>query len=849
MKHFILLLTAFVVSFMVPKGSNYRTIRFNEESSVEAETDADFKVQVIDLAANGDCTLITYGKTQILIDCGGNGKKSVSNILDVVKASFTDEEDKVLDYVIFSHGDKDHICSFACDKYYSSSESPQVASDSCLTCYLRDNDISIGTFIDFDPNKDESLKSLEDDEDGVKKDLYTKEAKDEKENQTELKTIYREYCNARDYLLDNSNIENYFTSSQCLYQARGAEADAVQPRKENKIGPTNLFTFGDAKKGTIKILNNEYCYKALNKNASVTSLDRNIIATCCLIEFDGYKYLFTGDLPEFDSNQKYKRVGAESLLVENNYDDLKDGVLFYKAAHHGSKTSNSDNLLNVIKPQYISISCDASGQHNFPGDTSLNVMAYYTDKIYITSYHYVKDKDDSGSATPYHGTITFTYKSDNDYDEKLEVTCTGSVGDKDSLMNDSSILWTLADDKKRIIESKKAIYATRTFPIRVMELSSWGTGITPNDCTYIKAGHYDILINDGEDKKLSKRKNENDKFSIEEKIVSLCNDKVLDCLVISSLLPVSYSGLIDKNDGLLTKYINDEHIKKIKNVIVNPIKAKTSEDDKDSNSTTNNDIKTLKSTLISLKKQGRIDKISGMNSSTNMFSNSIGSNDDDVTLSDGNCVRILESDYNSMQSNDRVSKNSLGINVHFSLCGTTFDYLNFGYLDDKQIMVEMEKGVNQFDCMTIPHFGYFNDGSNDYWNNKKKTAGFAALFNGPFGALNTDSKNVYPTSSFLQSGFLGSGTTTTDNFRTNKMIDSSHTNNLDGKSVIDMSAVFSFPKEPKNIENVQYRKFDYSEKYFSNYNLGGENLSKYTNVSLIKYTRVYQNKLRSLFKA
>ena len=830
---------------MAPKGSNYRTFRFNEENFVEAETDADFKVQVIDLAANGDCTLITYGKTQILIDCGGNGKKSVSNILDAVKASFSDEEDKVLDYVIFSHGDMDHICSFACNKYDSGSESPQVASDSCLACYLRDNDISIGTFIDFDPNKDESLKSLEDDEDGVKKDLYIKEAKDEKEDQTELKKIYQEYCNARDYLLDESKIENYFTSSQCLYQARGKEAEEVQPRKENKIEPTNLFSFGNTK-GTIKILNNKYCYKAFNDNPSITSLDRNVIATCCLIEFDGSKYLFTGDLPEFDSNQKYKRVGAESLLVENNYDDLKDGVLFYKAAHHGSKTSNSDNLLNVIKPQYISISCDAGGQYNFPGDTSLDVMSYYTDKIYVTSYHYVKDKDDSGSATPYHGTITFTYKPDNDYDEKLEVTCTGSAGDKDSLMNDSSILWTLADDKKRTIESKKVIKATRTFPIRVMELSSWGTGITPNDCTYVKAGHYDILINDGEDKKLSERKNKNDKFSIEEKIVSLCNDKVLDCLVISSLLPVSYSGLIGQN-GLLTKYINDKHIKKIKNVIVNPIKAITSDDDKDSNSTTNNDIKTLKSTLISLKKQGRIDKISGMNSSTNMFSNSIGS-EDNVTLSGDNCVRILDSEYNSMQSTSGVSKNSLGINVHFSLCGTTFDCLNFGYLDDKRIMVEMEEDVDRFDCMTIPHFGYFNDGSNDYWI-KKKTKGFAALFNGPFGVLNTDSKNVYPTSLFLQSGFLGSGTTTTDNFRTNKMIDSSHSNNLDSESVIDMSAVFSFPKEPKNIENVQYRKFNYSEKYFSNYNLGGENFNKYTNDFLIKYTSDYQKKLRNLLKA
>lgn len=835
-------LISFFLFFLFLLNTNIPSSNAIKQANEETDSDV-FQVKVIDLGAVGDCTLITYGDVQILIDCGGVSS-SFSKIYDVLCTSFP-ENDTVLDYVIISHGDSDHIASFACKKYETELGSSIVFDEkSCLTCFLRKNNISIGTFIDFDPNMDESFKDEDSKLTGEMKlnietkhdtDLDDDEDENDDNNKSEdLTKVYKRYSNARECLLKPTNsahIENYFTASQCLYEKRGGSAEDVDVRKDNKIEASDSFTFGNGK-GKIKILDNKYCYTKVNDNANTTSLDKNLLAVCCLIEFDGYKYLFTGDLPEFDSTNDYRRIGGETSLLEANYNDLKDGVLFFKAGHHGSQTSNSDNLLNVIKPQYIAIPCVAgSVKYNFPKDTVLQTMTLYTDKIYITSYKMYNDDNEEGTVTPYHGTITFEYKPDNAIDEKLSVSYTGTVG-KDSLMDDSSVLWTLIDDKKRTVKSKKATSVTRAFTIRVMELSSWEGGIRPNDCTYVKAGHYDILINDGEDNTIATGETKgNDYLSIEDKIDSLCNDHVLDCLVISSLMPISYSRLIGSN-GLLTKYINDEHISKIKNVIINPMLALTVDNNNDSNNTSLKNLQTLKSTLINLRNNKRIDSIIGI--TNNSFDSSISSQRIFMSENGDNYVQILNGKYNSEQAND-WRLNSLGIDVHFGLCGSTFDYLNFGNLNDKDEMLEIEETITAIDAMTIPAFGCFNKDTGTfeerekYWKAKASDC-FSALFNGPFGLLNSDNKNVYPVEAFRYSYLMGQNLDYSSAFRTNKIIDTSHTNNLSSASIIDLCATFSYPQKTSKAE-VQYRQFymDSSSKfnYFSVFNLDERNFSKY----------------------
>lgn len=810
---FVKTIILFLLSSSIAQGSVLKEANSADDSNNKADVSNVFKVKMIDLAANGDCTLISDGSTQILIDCGGANSTSVKNIISAIDEEFSKGEDKCLDYAIFSHGDSDHIYSFACNLYNQSSfiYSNKTNTDSCLACYLREKEISIGTFIDFDYTEDKTL------DDVMKSGLFEKETtndKEESEEVTESKNCYTRYKNARNLLLKGVSgkapiITDYFTASECLYQFRELDADTLKLRSENqRKTPTDTFQFSSSPKGILKILNNQFCYKQYNEGNSVSSTDKNIIATCVLIEYDGYKYLFTGDLPEFDSVKDYKRTQGEALLVENNYSDLKDGVLFFKAGHHGSMTSNSDYLLNVIKPQYVGISCNAGGQYHFPKDTVIENLGLYTDRIFITS---IKIDD---NPTPYHGTTTFTYNSNNDYDEKLVVSFNGDIG-KESLIEDNEKLWNVSDDKK---VDRKNTYSNRRFPIRVIELSSYGLGTCLNDCTYVKMGHYDILINDGsEEDSMSQTGKNQDVLSIEDKIAFLCNDHVLDCLVISTLEQISISRL-----SILNQYIGkDKPIKKIKKVVINPLSSTdVGEGYKD--------ISKLKKNLISAKNNGLIDEIIGINAQGD-FDSLIDAQKVRLNSNGDSYVQVLDGTYNSQRATEHY-KNSLGINVHFAACGETFNYVNFGTMGYKGEMLKFEDGLNgeKINAITIPQLKVIGSKYDDVWK-KVKTGqnNFVALFNKPFGKRNAENKNLYPLINFRDSTLLD-GTT---NFYPNKVVSSENFHLLDeDNSSIDVSATFRFPYFDN--ESVGFRKFcDCKEgqmTYFSNYNLEATKYSDYS---------------------
>lgn len=90
-------------------------------------------------------------------------------------------------------------------------------------------------------------------------------------------------------------------------------------------------------------------------------------------------FLFTGDLEE----------KGEKKLVEMN--DLPEVVL-YKAGHHGSKTSSSEELLSVIKPEIVCVCCCAGSPeytdnpaNMFPTQAFCDRVSVYTDRVYVTT--------------------------------------------------------------------------------------------------------------------------------------------------------------------------------------------------------------------------------------------------------------------------------------------------------------------------------------------------------------------------------------------------------------------------------------------------------------------------------
>ena len=123
----------------------------------------------------------------------------------------------------------------------------------------------------------------------------------------------------------------------------------------------------------------------------------NDYSVCTLFTYGDYNYLFTGDLEE---------EGEEHLVAMN---DLPE-VTLYKAGHHGSKTSSSAALLEVIKPEVVCVCCCADSPeytkteaNQFPTQAFVDRVSLYTDKVYVTSL--CLDYE-AGTFAPMNGNIT-----------------------------------------------------------------------------------------------------------------------------------------------------------------------------------------------------------------------------------------------------------------------------------------------------------------------------------------------------------------------------------------------------------------------------------------------------------
>lgn len=289
----------------------------------------------------------------------------------------------------------------------------------------------------------------------------------------------------------------------------------------------------------------------------------------------------------------------------------------------------------------------------------------------------------------------------------------------------------------------------RDFPVTVSELTN-RKNKSINYTSYFKMGSTDVLINDGGE-------SFSDKDVINRQIDALCNDHVLDCLIISSQTSLCYRFL-DFNSGLFSiRY----HIKKVKNVIVHPH--------------TNGDSFDMK--LLSLigegMEKGFFENVYGVSKKKN--SGKVTSNDyskvyqfdqntifpekNSFDLSLGNVkVHILSSEYNTMRGD--AGKNYFQNSLPVVISARDFDYLNLGECYDseinKKVLGDAIGFKGKIDAMTIPGFGYYRnqdepvENSNtitgyykDIISKKDSKTNAAFLFNCPFGCT-SQGMNQYP---------------------------------------------------------------------------------------------------------
>ena len=514
------------------------------QSSEEVEEivyEDELLVHMIDLQANGDSYIVKFGDSEILIDAGGTKDSG-----DAIYAALNKYcNDHILEYMIITHGDADHLVNF-------------TDTESGAGKWLNEKNNKCNTLIDFDILSDktittETYKCLNH--------IYDTEKGD-----------YSKYSKFRNEMLLINKIENYFTASQLTINKTDREnlsVDSLKKANEEFItsfdlglnsqevsileeyyqkgyfelsyDPNNNSNIPGSlknKKAKFEILYNyfyDHSRDSEEEEYTAEAVDKNLLSVCSMVSYEQKnierKFLFTGDLEEYDSAKTYTRVYGETKLIEYNQDEFKTPFMFYKAAHHGSATSNSAFLLDVIRPEYVGISAAAGGQFDFPSQNAISNITKFTDYVYITS---------QADGHAYYGSTSFKY----------------------NLSEDEMYVEYETEEPQSIFESEWFL-EHRSFVSYIYNLTSVNGSDKSKDksydieCAYIKLGHIDILVNCG---------NGSSNVSIDEKIIEkikfLCNDRVLDYIIISSNTPEYYNYLVNSNGkkGLLLN--KDNYFKK-----------------------------------------------------------------------------------------------------------------------------------------------------------------------------------------------------------------------------------------------------------------------------------------------
>ncbi len=110
-----------------------------------------------------------------------------------------------------------------------------------------------------------------------------------------------------------------------------------------------------------------------------SSGDENNYSVCVQFTHGERKFLFTGDLEKAGEEKMVEYYASQGLNSPLSQVEL------FKAGHHGSKTSSTDDLLNVIKPKIVAITCAIGDGYDFPRQEPISRIAKYTDKVYVTT--------------------------------------------------------------------------------------------------------------------------------------------------------------------------------------------------------------------------------------------------------------------------------------------------------------------------------------------------------------------------------------------------------------------------------------------------------------------------------
>ena len=344
----------------------------------------------------GDCTYIKVGENiDILIDCGSksNSVAPVSNYLNQYVT------DGVLEYVIVTHAHQDHYAGFA--------TTSKVESIFDL--------FECETIITFSTTNQKMPTT------------YLEETISSKQHMSKLGvTSYGDITTSTSTLYANFNRE--LTAELNTTLTKGSKAGQnpthLLAKDVVKNYANGQILLDESNNINLQVLDNYYYYNEGHENN---------YSVCTMLNQGNKHFIFTGDL-ENDGEKLLVDIARNTIFATEDFTTRQYGVELYKAGHHGSKTSSSMDLLNVIKPRVVCVCCCAGSSeytdntsNQFPTKQFINNISQFTTQVYVTTLcvNYYNNE-----FTSFNGNIVVMAKKD---DVEVSVYCSNnSIVLKDS---------------------------------------------------------------------------------------------------------------------------------------------------------------------------------------------------------------------------------------------------------------------------------------------------------------------------------------------------------------------------------------------------------------------------------
>jgi competence protein ComEC len=145
-----------------------------------------------------------------------------------------------------------------------------------------------------------------------------------------------------------------------------------------------------ASAGNMDISAGDFSLTCVSPYTNVSYSDINASSAVYMLEYKDFSMLFTGDMTQESEKVLLNNVATEGQVDLSSLDCLK-------VAHHGSKTSSSEEFITKISPKLALISCGIDNSYGHPSARTVETLKsagcdiYETDQCGQISLYYTGD--------------------------------------------------------------------------------------------------------------------------------------------------------------------------------------------------------------------------------------------------------------------------------------------------------------------------------------------------------------------------------------------------------------------------------------------------------------------------